>query len=784
MLRHDLSCTLRDIARNRLYAIVTVAGLAVGIASSLLIFVWIVGEFSYDRFHEKGDRIHRILAEDDRDDTAAVYWATSIPLASALRGVQGVADATALRPFTLVAVRGGGRFGFERRFVFTDEAFLRVFSFPLLRGDPATALSRRDAVVLTASAAARYFGDEDPVGRLIEVNDGNWFIVTGVAADPPANSSIRFSFLARLENIPSFYPFMEIDTESWDVHSVMTFVLLEEGADREAVDASVRNILGGRVSSFAAALRLQPLRDVHLRSARLSGVSLPWRGDIRFVALFAGIGLFILLLACVNAVNLATARAGQRLRSIALRKAAGAAGADILRLLSTEAVVLTVLAGALAAVAVELFLPRFGRIAGVEPAFDGTAAPWFALLAATAVATAVAVAGVLPVVALARDDPAAILHGRTVAGRSGARMRRILVVAQFAIAISLLVATATVSRQIDYILGCDPGFDTERLYTAPIDRGTAGRFDDVRRRLLADPAVEAVAAASNDPVVMSHYTTGAFSLEGRTDPLPVLISYLSASPSFLDLLGVQILEGSIYGADTAAAVVNEEGARRMAPAEPVGTRFDLFWPGRIVGVCADFHFESFHHRIRPLLLMPVSAHYKHLYIRLSPATDALDRLRVAWEEAVPGAPLEIRPVEEALGDRYVGERRLRRVFAWFSGLAVFLSCLGLFGLASFTAERRTKEIGIRKAVGASRARIVMMLSAEFARLVLFASLVAWPVSWLLMRRWLGGFAYATPLEPAVFIGASGLAVLVAILSVCAQALRAASVEPARALRCE
>ena len=338
--------------------------------------------------------------------------------------------------------------------------------------------------------------------------------------------------------------------------------------------------------------------------------------------------------------------------------------------------------------------------------------------------------------------------------------------------------------QLDFILGSDPRFDTDRLYTTPIDNRTATRFEDVRRRLLADPAVEGVAASSNDPLTMMHFTTGAFLLEGHEEPVDMLVSYLSASPGFLDLLGVPITAGSIYDADTAQAVVNAEGARLLELGQPVGTGFEIFWPGRIVGVCEDFHFESFHERIRPLFLMPVPKHYKNLYVRVAPVPGALDRLRVAWSEAAPGAPLELRPATGTLRDRYIAERRLMRLFSRFAGLAVFLSCLGLFGLARHSAERRTIEIAIRKALGASRPRIVLMLSAEYARLVLLASLVAWPVSWLLMRRWLAGFAYATDPDPAIFAGASLLALLVAVLSVGVQAFRAASIEPSRALRDE
>jgi putative ABC transport system permease protein len=813
MLKSYLVVALRGLRRQRGYAALNVLGLAVGLACCGLILLYVEHERSYDRFHADAARIYRVAEDRPTAGGVSARADAPAPLAALLRAdVPAVEEAVRLYHAPgLVAADAGPAAGRapvrfqEERLFYADSAFFGLFSFPLLRGDPATALDAPRSVVLTRTTAARYFGAAEPLGQTLTLRtaDGaHAFTVTGLAEDAPANSHLAFDLLVSFATLEETMPWYD----NWWHPPMHTYVRLAPARDPDAAAAGLAAALPGLVArragdgAPASRYHLQRLTDLHLRSHR-EGELAP-NGHAAYVTLFTVAALVVLLIACINFMNLATARAASRAREVGVRKAVGARRGQLVRQFLVEAVLLTALAAVLAVGLAAAALPTFNAVAGTRLALDLLGRPG-ALAGLVGLVLGVGVlAGSYPAAYLSGFRPVRVLKGVASDGRSAAaRLRRGLTVVQFALSVALLVGALTIHRQLGYVRDEHLGFDKAHVVAVPLrDRADTEDHAALKAAWARIPGVRHVAAASGTPGMEAGLHDFLVTAEGaRADSLEMRT--LTVDPDFAETLGLQFVAGRDFDAArpsdaTAAFVINESAARRLGWADPLGHRLTVhYWlddevpkTGEVIGVVRDFQYHSLRQPVEPVVLhvLPGTYYNDYLAARLAPGDVAgtLAAMERAWAAFNPDRPFEYTFLDEQVAALYRAEARLGAITGAFTLLAVFVACLGLFGLAAFVAEQRTKEVGIRKALGASAAGIVALLAADFLKPVAVAVLVGAPLAYVVLDRWLEGFAYRIVLGPGLFAAAGALALLVALATVSAQALRAASADPVKALRYE
>ncbi len=797
MLKTDLKIALRRLGRHRVYTLINVAGLAAGLACCLLILLFVRDELRYDRFHAHADRIFRLVADVNAGERVLDLATTPAPwgplLAEDDPAVQAyVRFATFAAP---VLVRHAERAFYEERFFWADSSVFRVFDFPLARGNPATALTAPDAVVLTAAAARTYFGDADPVGRTLTVDEKRDYRVTGVLAPLPAAMHFRFDFLASFAALEAMFADQR-GRFGWGYHFYYTYLLLRDPAAApriaEGLPAFIARHRSERLAERYVHAEMQPLPQIYLHSRRSNDVG-P-RGNPAYVRIFGAVAVFILLIACVNFMNLTTAQSAERAREVGMRKAFGAVRGQLVRQFLGESMVLAGLAAAGAVGLTAALLPLFNAVAAKTLTAADLAHPWLAGgLLATTLAAGLG-AGLYPAFYLSRPQPAPVLRADASATASGAAFRKALVVFQFAVAAFLIGGTAVIYRQLGYAQIRPMGFAQEHVVVVPMhDLTLRERYRTVEEAFRRHPDVVRVAAASSVPgALMERY---AYRPEGLDEAETMTLPMLAVDYDFVETLGLEVAAGRAFSEAFAtdaegAFMVNRRFVEEMGWQEPLGKA--LTWvqapdrrvEGTIIGVVNDFHTASLREAVEPMVLHVVPERFNFFVVRLRPgdARAALDFLRGAWNEVAPGWPFEYRFLEDDVAALYGAERRLGTLSATFAALAVVIACLGLFGLAAFTAERRTREIGIRKALGATTVQIVLLLSKDFVKLVLVGVVVATPAAYFAMRRWLEDFAYRTNLSWGTFLMAGLLALLIAFLTVSYQAVRAALTNPAQTLR--
>jgi putative ABC transport system permease protein len=787
MLHNYLLVALRHLNRNRGYTAINVFGLAVGIACCLLILAFVRHELAHDAQHEHADRIVRVTTQ--FSDTAFAVTASAVaPVMK--RQVPEVEEAVRLfdsGTFGPVVVRFEDRMFEESRFFYADSTVFDVFTLPLVSGHAASALTRPRTVVLTESAASKYFGDDDPLGQSILVNQTE-FEVTGVLAPLPAASHIKFDFLAAFETL------RWSGTETWTGANFFTYLLLRDAAAQGTVEARIEHLLeSARAAEEVPAgfgLLLEPLRSIHLNV-----------GERRtYIYLFSAIALLILLIACVNYMNLATARAAQRAKEVGIRKVTGARRSELVQQFYGESALLTTVGVTLAVGLAFLLTPTFRAVSG-QPISFTLADPVVlgSLLAVVAVVTLVA--GSYPALLLSSFEPVRALSGKLRGGPGAVLFRRGLVTFQFAVSVFLLVGTAVIFSQLRFVQTADLGFRGEQVVALPTgDRQTMQVLSTVKQRLLEQPGVVAAAAIDRLPGT----SPGGYSLTADGFEVPEGMDYfpvyaVPTEAGAVQALGLELIAGKEFsvpegvkpGPGEYQFLVNEAllQVTGWTPEEALGKRMsvqgDYGW-GTVMGVFRDYHFLPLHEGISPLAFFVDPPNTNNLLIRISPAQlpAALAGIQAIWGEHVPHRPFTYTFLDEAFAAHYATERQLGRLFGGFALLAVMIACLGLLGLAAYAAERRRREIGVRKVLGARVHDIVLLLSWEFALLVVLGFAVAAPVAYLLMSRWLDEFAYRIELGVGLFLVAGAIAFLLALATVSGQALRAASADPVRVLRSE
>ena len=801
MFRNYLKTALRNLRKHAGTSLINVAGLAVGMACAILIMLFVFDELGYDTFNRNYDRIWRVTRKwFNADGVVNLHLGQVAPPVGPLlkNDFPEILQAVRLIQTEGLLINAGPIYFEEDRFFFAEEPLFDVFTFKMIAGDPATALRDPFTVVITADMARKYFGAENPVGRPITIQASGQSAdlkVTGVVEPLPAASHFHPDFLGSFKTYEAIVGPREL--ESWSSNNYATYLLLPPGYDITRLAARLDAFMDRHMSPGVSAqtkLELQPLADIHLRSQLDSEIEA--NGDIRYVRIFSIVALFVLLVACVNFMNLATARSAGRAREVGLRKVVGARRSQLVRQFLGESVLTAVVSLVAALGLVVLALPTFNRFLGRSLALDLRGnGPLLIFLAAITVFVGL-VSGLYPALFLSGFRPVRVLKRMAEGGAKGLSFRKALVVFQFAISIALIVCVGVVAGQLRFMRTKSLGFDKEHVVVLPSSPAMIQNLESFKTRLLADPGVLSVSAAKRVPSGRLLDSAQARLLSGgERQPIDFRIANLLVDYDYIPTYRIPMAAGRNFsremGTDAAQAfIINEAATRRIGwakPEEALGQAFEYGRRrGQIIGVVKDFHFESLHEEISPIVMYISPSDLQRISIRIAPRDipRTIKFLRGVWAEMRPNRPFSYVFTDESFDRLYRSEDSLERIFRTFAWLSVGIGCLGLFGLAAFSAERRTKEIGIRKVLGASVAGLAVLLSKEFTRWVLLANLVAWPVAYFAMSRWLRQFAYRADIAPGTFLLAGALALAVAFLTVSYQAIKTALADPVRSLRYE
>jgi len=797
-----LRSAYRSIFKHKAYSVINVVSLAVGMVCCLLIALYVSDELGYDHYHEKADRLYKLVMETKTPEGESSYALTPAPLGEALvRDFPEVETSTRL--FTLfgnAVVTVGDKSFVEDKVFFADSTFFDVFTVPLAVGDPSRALAEPNSVVLSATMAQKYFGSENPIGRTLRINSSFSVTVTAVMTDIRPDTHFHADFLISLASAgfsrnPSF-----ISNNNFN-----TYVVLRPGSDPNALEAKLPQVfkryaaaqIADRygqsyeeqiASGFETRWSLIPVTDIHLHSHRQYEIE-P-NGSAETVYAFAAVALFVLLIACANFVNLATARSASRAREIAVRKVVGSKRTQLLIQFLLESSVLTVIALVVAVVAVELVLPGFDALSGKHLAPGFLLNPiWIFSLAAGAVVVTL-VAGLYPAMVLSSFRPAAMLKGSGFPGERKRTVRSVLVVFQFAVSIALIAGTLIVQRQLGFLSGRDLGFDKEQVLVIQRAYLLGSQRDMFKGELRNDPHTVNIGASSTIPGRLF----GQSSYRDEHSETSYALHEAGVDAGFIPTLRIDLVAGRNFSdkiaSDSSAVILNQAAAKLFGWNDPLGKRLAYpgsrkAWRGTVVGVVKDFNFQSLHDRILPLVMF-YQPSQQYITVRLKPQElqESVQRVEALWKKLVPQQPLQFSFLDRDFDALYRADQRTGTILSVFTLLAIAIACLGQVGLVAFIIERRTKEIGVRKVLGASTGSVVGLLSKDFVLLIVGANVIAWPIVLYAMSRWLEQFAYRIEIHWWILAAAGMLALLVAMLTVSIQSIRAARANPVDALRYE
>jgi putative ABC transport system permease protein len=779
MLRNYVLIAVRKMTRNRMFAVINLVGLAVGMACFLLINLWIRDETGYDRFHVKRDRLYQliIIHPNGIKDMNSPY-----AMAPILREkFPEITDQTRIFEMGNVATcslrytpDGRPPVGFyEEGIILVDPAFFSMFSFPFRQGGAEGALDNPSSVVISEEAAARYFSGENPLGKTLTFNNRQELTVTGVV-DVPANSHIRFDFAAPLD---------ESFTNNWN-WADPSYVLLREDADLSALQDKIAgefNVHFPHPLPGTFTLRLLPITKSHLHFGRQL-----------YVTMFSLIAFFILIIACINYMNLSTAYSSARAREVGMRKVVGARMSQLVQQFIGESVVTAAISLILALFLVLIFLPAVNRLTGKDLSFYSIQSPGNILFLLAIVLGVGIVSGIYPALYLSKSRPAATLKSSLNIKSGRSLFRVVSVVGQFAISVFLILGTAVIIKQLHFSRNRPLGFQINNILRVPLNPILRERYEPLRNDLTSLPGVLSLTASQAAPYD-DDYKTG-IDWPGRDPDLVPNVRYSITKMDYVETFGLELVGGRDFSSEIAGDeknfLVNEEAVRYMGMENPLGQRINMWGnEGTIIGVVKDFHHVSLHREIMPQVLT-VNPHFrrnlKYLFIKLdaSRIPDTIAAIEEISARYAPGFPFEYSFLDKGLAALYNSEERLGKIFSYFAGLAIFISCLGIFGLSAFTVERRTKEIGVRKVLGAPTVGLTLLLSRDFSRWLLAANLIAWPLGWIAMNRWLRAFAYRADIGIGVFAIAGFLSLVFAALPVIYQTWKAASADPVESLRYE
>lgn len=802
MLKNYLKITFRNIKRHKGFSLINISGLAIGMACTILILLWIHNELSFDRFHENADQLYQAVYKFEDQDVYGRYLPG--PLAALLKDeYPDIIDATSYKPWEKKISSGVNSFFGTGSYI--DSSFFEMFTFPFAKGDPKTAFSEPFSVVITENLAYKFFGHEDPLGKTLTYyafSQGIDLNVTGVIKNIPQNSHIQFDFLIPYE---IGYQWMK----TWSNNAVHTYVLLHEESNWQEVSKKISNVLNKHIpnTTVKANLYLFPLKKIHLYALEGGGL-------ITYVYIFFVMALIILFIAWINFMNLSTACSEKRFKEIGIKKVVGSSRMQLIKQFLSEAILLSLLALFLATLIVKLLLPSINAMLGVELNLDYSLV-FMLTLFGMALLTGIA-SGSYPAFFLSSFRPAAILKGqlssmiilkrkgsqKSTARQRGSLLRKVLVVAQFSLSIFFIICVTGIHKQLNYIRNRDLGFDKEHVVVLQATGELKRRSRSIKNELLKHPDIQNVTFSA---FILTDWESSVAGRDldwtGKQTDRDFLIGNNYVDYDYLKTFNVKLAEGRFFSKEFAtdasdACVVNEAAVKAMGMNEPIGKK--IVWSSgsqnenrrTIVGVIKDFNTQSLHQEIRPFVLMPIEniqqvmSNTMCIKLKSDNIPRSLTFIEGKIKEFVPDDPFIYHFLDEKINALYHTEQLTSKLTRYITSLAIFISCLGLFGLASFSVERRTKEIGVRKVLGASVSKIILLLTKDFSKWILLANIIAWPTAWFAINRWLQNFAYRTEIDIWIFVFSTSLAFIIALIIVSYQSIRAALANPVDSLRYE
>ena len=784
MFRNYLKVFLRNILKNKGFSFINIVGLTSGMVCAVLIMLWVQDELAYDRFHQYEDRLYRITLEHHfaGDDILTTEYSPP-PLAAALKEEipEIVETARYVMRNRQYRIANGAEYFNESRVGFADPSFFEMFSFGFLLGDPKTALDEPASIIITQAMAEKYFGKEDPLGKALNIDFNTDLTVTGVIETIPSYSHLQFDFITSLDFFQELWPHSRMDVY-WN-NILSTYVLTREDVDLDLLNRKIKSFIKGHFDRSRANIFLQPISHIHLYGLSAEGRA------IQYVRHFSIIAVFVLAVACINFVNLSTARASKRAREVGLRKVVGAERRQLIFQFLGESSLYTIMALVAAFILVGILLPAFNVFTGKHISLDLLNSQNILVTLGVALVSCT-LSGFYPAIVLSAFDPAAVLKGSHKTGKKGSGFRRSLVLIQFSLSIILMICTMIVYRQLSFIRNTDVGLARDRLIHFRMQTDFHRIYRTLRKDLLGDPNVLRVTAANQIPTEIGSSSSG-IDWDGK-DPEDV-INMINTHVDFgyIETFDMKMVEGRSFdrhlASDSVNYILNETAARILAKDNVIGERFEMWGKeGKIIGVVKDFHYDHFSNEIGPLILTITPDMFQTVIIKISGADikQTIRNLEAVWNRIRPGYSFEFHFFDENFEKLHAAEERMGKLFTYFSGLAILISTLGLFGLSSFISIQRSKEIGVRRVLGASVSGLVVLLSREFLKWVVLANLIAWPISGFYMHRWLQHFVYRQNLAPGPFLLSGLLAIFIAVATVSSQSVKAALSDPVKTLKCE
>jgi putative ABC transport system permease protein len=800
MFWNYMKIALRNIKKNLGPAFINIAGLAIGMACCILIVLYIQFELSFDKYHEKSDRIYLLKSHGifgGKELTSASNNALSAGLME--KDFPEVENTVRIGFMPDPSVQYKEKKLYVDRVLFADDSIFQVFTYSMIKGDPDFALEAPFSAVITQQTARKFFGDENPIGKSLRFNNKDNFNVTGVIENVPRNSHLLFDMLCSFQTLysqnPKGHPFLNdfISNNFW------TYILLQEDTDPQILENKFPDFIekygGKRLKFYGISLEyfLMPLTDIHLHTPLSGGRT--GIGSILYIYIFAFIAVIILIIACINFMNLATARSAKRAQEVGMRKVLGAVKGELVRQFLWESFLYSVSALVLAFVLVELGLPAMSSLAGYEISINFSKIQWLIPVILGLAIFVGFMAGSYPAFFLAAFQPAQVLKGSVKRGTKNPFIRGILVVMQFSISAALIIITFIVVRQLNYMKTKNPGFDKEQVLVLPFrDEELQKSLTTIKTELKSYSGIANVSASSDIPGQSPQYNSKL--PEGFLTGQSQLMYDLNVDEDFIPTMGMEIIAGrnfsKEFGSDRkSSAIINETAAKEFGWENPIGKKIGGYRGIKtVIGVVRDYHQLPILREIKPIYIRidpdDVYNPYRMLSIRIVPVNigRTIKFIETKWNEIYPNHPFEYFFLDESFEEQFMEIERIKKLLSYFAGLAIFIACLGLYGLTSFIAEQRTKEIGIRKVLGATVPGIVYMISRELTKMVLLANAIAWPVAYLVMRKWLGTFPYRANISLLTFIISGVIVLSIGWMTVSYQAIKAGLANPADSLKYE
>jgi ABC-type antimicrobial peptide transport system permease subunit len=787
MIKNFFKITLRNLLRRKIFSSINILGLSIGMASALLILLWVQNELSFDRFYSNTDRLYQMYNKDKYDGGIHAWNRTPNVMTAALKKDYPEVE-TVTRYNNITFLVSNGEKHFNLRGAFTDSSFLKMFDFPILQGNAAQSLNANYNIVLTKKLAIKLFGNENAIGKTVLIDSVENFTVSAVLKDLPNNTSFDFEYL-----IPwAFRDKLGWNDDNWGNNSVSTFVMLKPNASQAAFDKKVENITKSH-STETTLVFTQPLSRLHLYSKDDNGKLVG--GQIETVNLFIIIAILILLIACINFMNLSTAQSEKRAKEVGIRKTAGARRNSLIFQFIGESIIISFIAFIIGIFLVQLSLQSFSQLTGKD-LFVNYTSPFFWLFSILFILFTGLIAGCYPAFYLSSFTPVKVLKGVFKKSNALISPRKVMVVLQFSFAIILIISTIIVSHQIQHGQDRETGYNRNSLVYTFVQGDADKNYPLIRQELVSSGVATSV-SRSVSPITQRWNDSWGFTWEGSTEAdKKTDFVRLGSDADFVKTMGVKLLQGRDidiynYPTDTSAIVLNEAAVKAMHVKDPIGMVVKNFGDGvfHVVGVVQDFVLESpFEAKVNPVMIFgPSVDFFQVIHFRLNPAESAAQNIAKAetiFKKYNSQIPFEYVFADESYANKFKAQERTGKLSALFAGLSIFISCLGLFGLAMYMAESRIKEIGVRKVLGASVGSIASLLSKDFLKLVLIAFFIASPIAWYAMNKWLQGYTYRINIEWWVFVSAGLLSVLIAFITVSYQAVKAAMANPVKSLRTE